>query len=240
MHHPLIIAHRARSQRGIENARTSLQLAADEGADIIELDVRLTLDRKPVILHDAMLGRTTNRRGPIRLIPSPLLNRVRLFNHDELEHIPSMRDVMSIAPESAQLAFHLKSRGAIGPVLQTIRKHGTPGKIWLWTDQMDDIYFATREIPELRCTLLRPAAWTPGRRGEYFRHAQASGARAVSVPSGAVSPELVFQAHQHHLAVFSRIDHVGLLPDLIENGLDGAITSDPGEVASELQRLGYR
>ena len=105
---------------------------------------------------------------------------------------------------------------------------------------MEDVFIATRALPELRCTLLRPAAWTPGRREEYFRDAQASGARAVSVPSGAVSPELVHHAHQHHLAIFSRIDHPGLLPNLVTNGLDGAITSDTAKAVEVLRSLGLR
>jgi glycerophosphoryl diester phosphodiesterase len=240
MQQPLIIAHRAQSQRGIENARTSLRLAADEGADLIELDVRLTLDRKPVIMHDALLGRTTSGRGPVGMVPSCLLNRISLLADDVVEHVPTLREIIAIAPESCQLAFHLKSRRAIGVVLRTIRSVGDPGRTWLWLERMEDIYRATRELPELRCTLLRPAAWTPGRRGEYFHDAQAAGARAVSVPSGAVSPELVHHAHQHHLAVFSRIDHVTLLPELVANGLDGAITSDPKGAYGVLKSIGMR
>jgi hypothetical protein len=151
-----------------------------------------------------------------------------------------LREVISITPESCQLASHLKSRGSIGVVLRTIKSLGTQGRTWLWLERVEDVYRSTRELPELRCTLLRPAAWTPGRRGEYFHDAQAAGARAVSVPSGAVSPELVRHAHQHHLAVFSRIDHTGLLPDLVAKGLDGAITSDPAGAFEILKGLGRR
>lgn len=236
----MIIAHRALTPDGLENSMSSIQMAADDGADLIELDVRLTLDLQPVILHDALLGRTTWWRGPVRLIPSPLLERIDLRASEESHHIPRLREVLRGAPSTAQLAFHLKSRGAIGPVLRTLRKHGDPGRTWLWLERMDDVFRATRVFPELRCTLLRPGAWTPARRREYFQNAQAAGARAVSVPAGAVSQDLVQQAHQHHLLVFSRIDHVGLLPDLIVNGLDGAITTDPAGAIDLLRKSGIR
>lgn len=238
MHYPLIIAHRALTPGGLENSATSIQMAAESGADLIELDVRLTLDLQPVILHDALLGRTTTWRGPIRVIPSPLLRRIDVRDSVEPDRIPLLRDVLRIAPATAQLALHLKSRGAIGPVLRELRKHGEPGRTWLWLERMDDVYRATRAFPELRCTLLRPGAWTPGRRDEYFHDAQAAGARAVSVPPGAVSPSLVHHAHQHHLFVFSRIDDVGLLPELVENGLDGAITTDPAGAITLLRESG--
>ena len=35
------------------------------GADAIELDVRLARDGTPVVIHDAMLDRTTSARGPV-------------------------------------------------------------------------------------------------------------------------------------------------------------------------------
>jgi glycerophosphoryl diester phosphodiesterase len=37
----------------------------DVGADAIELDVRLARDGTPVVIHDAMLDRTTAARGPV-------------------------------------------------------------------------------------------------------------------------------------------------------------------------------
>ena len=39
--------------------------AADAGADLIELDVRLTLDRHAVVIHDRTLRRTTGTRGTV-------------------------------------------------------------------------------------------------------------------------------------------------------------------------------
>jgi glycerophosphoryl diester phosphodiesterase len=41
----------------------AFELAVSQGADAFELDVRLTADGVPVVLHDATLDRTTDRRG---------------------------------------------------------------------------------------------------------------------------------------------------------------------------------
>jgi glycerophosphoryl diester phosphodiesterase len=43
----------------------AFELAVRQGADAIELDVRLTTDGVPVVLHDATLDRTTDRRGSL-------------------------------------------------------------------------------------------------------------------------------------------------------------------------------
>ncbi len=43
----------------------AFELAVRQGADAIELDIRLTADGVPVVIHDPTLDRTTDRRGPI-------------------------------------------------------------------------------------------------------------------------------------------------------------------------------
>jgi glycerophosphoryl diester phosphodiesterase len=60
-----VIAHRGASGSAPENTMAAFELAARQGADAIELDVRLTADGVPVVLHDAMLDRTTNGQGPL-------------------------------------------------------------------------------------------------------------------------------------------------------------------------------
>jgi glycerophosphoryl diester phosphodiesterase len=60
-----IIAHRGASGSAPENTIAAFELAVAHGADAIELDVRLTADRVPVVLHDATLDRTTSGRGPL-------------------------------------------------------------------------------------------------------------------------------------------------------------------------------
>ena len=61
-----IIAHRGASGHAPENTLQAFELAAQEGADALELDVRLSRDGAPVVIHDATLDRTTDRTGPVR------------------------------------------------------------------------------------------------------------------------------------------------------------------------------
>ena len=61
-----VIAHRGASGRAPENTLEAFELAAAEGADAFELDVRLSHDGAPVVMHDATLDRTTDRTGPVR------------------------------------------------------------------------------------------------------------------------------------------------------------------------------
>lgn len=49
-----------------ENSLEAFRAAHELGADVIELDVKLTADNVPVVMHDATLDRTTNCDGQVR------------------------------------------------------------------------------------------------------------------------------------------------------------------------------
>lgn len=60
-----VIAHRGASGSAPENTLEAFDLAARQGADAFELDVRLTADQVPVVIHDRTLERTTGRRRSV-------------------------------------------------------------------------------------------------------------------------------------------------------------------------------
>ena len=57
---PLIIAHRGDSFHAPENTLEAARLGWEAGADAWELDVQLTRDGVPVVIHDESLLRTTD------------------------------------------------------------------------------------------------------------------------------------------------------------------------------------
>lgn len=52
----LVIAHRGAKGVAPENTLRAIQLAADQGAEWVELDVMLTADEVPIIFHDPVLS----------------------------------------------------------------------------------------------------------------------------------------------------------------------------------------
>ncbi len=63
---PLILAHRGASAYAPENTVAAFRLAHELGADGIELDVQLTRDKIPAVIHDDTVERTTNGKGRVR------------------------------------------------------------------------------------------------------------------------------------------------------------------------------
>ncbi len=62
----LNLGHRGASAYAPENTLAAFNLALDMGADGVELDVTLTKDGVPVIIHDDTVDRTTDGHGPIQ------------------------------------------------------------------------------------------------------------------------------------------------------------------------------
>ncbi|HEY8882223.1 MAG TPA: glycerophosphodiester phosphodiesterase family protein [Dermatophilaceae bacterium] len=60
---PLIIAHRGSSRDLPEHTLKAYLRAIDEGADVLECDVRLTADSHLVCVHDRKVNRTSNGKG---------------------------------------------------------------------------------------------------------------------------------------------------------------------------------
>lgn len=66
---PRIMAHRGSSGISPENTMEAFQQAVRDGADILEMDVRMSRDGEIVVIHDESLDRTTNGSGPVLRLP---------------------------------------------------------------------------------------------------------------------------------------------------------------------------
>lgn len=70
----VVIAHRGASEYAPENTHSAFRLAIDMQAEMIELDVSLSKDGVPVVVHDETVDRTTDASG---LVSSFTLEELR-------------------------------------------------------------------------------------------------------------------------------------------------------------------
>ncbi|MFK7899051.1 MAG: glycerophosphodiester phosphodiesterase [Myxococcota bacterium] len=61
-----VIAHRGASAHAPENTLPAFDLAIEQGATEVELDIRFSADEAIVVFHDDTLDRKTNRTGRVR------------------------------------------------------------------------------------------------------------------------------------------------------------------------------
>lgn len=101
--------------------------ALDAGADGIELDVQLTRDGVPIVLHDTTLDRTTDGRGAVRSLS---LRQVRRCDAGSWfdpsfsgELVPTLEEVLCWAGTRLRLNLEIKDAAAAGAVLDLQRKY---------------------------------------------------------------------------------------------------------------------
>ncbi|MDQ3181559.1 MAG: glycerophosphodiester phosphodiesterase, partial [Acidobacteriota bacterium] len=62
---PLVIAHRGGAGNSPENTLFAFKRSVESGVDVLELDLRSTIDGELVVIHDAKVDRTTDGTGAV-------------------------------------------------------------------------------------------------------------------------------------------------------------------------------
>ena len=96
-----VTAHRGDSKNAPENTMAAFQVALDNQADIIEIDVRQTGDGKYIVLHDENLHRTTNVDAKVGLLSYDFIKNidagVKFSEEYKGEPIPLLEEVLLFA-----------------------------------------------------------------------------------------------------------------------------------------------
>src|SRR3970040_2158507 len=106
---PLILGHRGASAYAPENTLAAFRRALELGADGFELDVTLSADGVPVVIHDDTVDRTTDGSGPVanltlaQLKQLPAGFRARFGTEFAGERIPTLEEVVARLGQRALL-----------------------------------------------------------------------------------------------------------------------------------------
>lgn len=137
---PLVIAHRGASGLAPENTLAAFSLAVALGADGVELDVQMSADGRPIVMHDARVNRTTNGTGNVSRLRFEQLQRLdagawfdkrrsrrprvramidRLYAeagaaspHYSGEPVPSLDDVLSLLKPNSLERIYVELKGS--------------------------------------------------------------------------------------------------------------------------------
>jgi glycerophosphoryl diester phosphodiesterase len=134
---PLVLAHRGASAYAPENTLSAFKLAIEMGADGVELDVTLTQDGIPVVIHDDTVDRTTNGKGAAKdltLAQIQQLDASYKFDKYRSEKIPTLAQVLQAIAKTHIVNIELKSTtlktdGIEAATLAVIEETGTAGNI---------------------------------------------------------------------------------------------------------------
>ncbi len=160
---PLVFGHRGASAHAPENTLAAFQLALEQGADGIELDVRLSRDGEVMVLHDGRVERVTGQPGALADLTRAEIQRLdagSLFSPAFAgERIPSLTEVFETFGD--QLLYDLEIKNFAAPqngletrVLALIRRYRLQQQVLISSFNPFAVRFFQRKLPEAPSGLL--------------------------------------------------------------------------------------
>ncbi|MEV7568321.1 glycerophosphodiester phosphodiesterase [Streptomyces tanashiensis] len=222
----IAVGHRGDPYRVRENTLPSIASAIERGADTVEIDVRLTKDGVPVLLHDDTLKRLWGHDRPLSGLSHELLRELTGGA------VPTLRDALLTAGDH-RLMLDLPggNEDSVRTIVRTVRECGAGERV----------YYCAGAVAMLQVRAADPAAeialtWTslaPPRRVLL----DAVRPRWLNYRFGLVSRELTERVHRDGLLVSAwTADTRRTMRKLIGNGVDSVTTNRVDALAAVLRR----
>jgi len=129
---PLNFAHRGARRQAPENTLPAFTRALELGADGVELDVQLSADMVPVIIHNGTVNATTDGSGQVAKLSLDALRELDAGSHLSAEfagtRIPTLDEVFELIGRRLLINVELKDFKLNSPlpeiVIDRVRAHG--------------------------------------------------------------------------------------------------------------------
>lgn len=122
----VVIGHRGASAYYPENTMSAFKAAYEMGAEMIELDILLSRDGIPVVIHDETLERTTNGAGKVADHTYEELSKLDAgtwFGEEHAgERIPSLEEVLQFAKGKVAVNIEIKTEAVSDKLENGIEK----------------------------------------------------------------------------------------------------------------------
>ncbi|MBI4383415.1 MAG: glycerophosphodiester phosphodiesterase [Nitrospinae bacterium] len=243
-----IIAHRGDSSLAPENTLAAIGLAWDRGADGVEIDVRLSKDRRIVAVHDETAKRAAGKNWAIASHTLAELQTLDVGGRKNREwsgeRIPALDEVLAVLPADKKLIVEIKCGEEILPVLEDVlARPGNPEKrVALAGFSLTVMSRAKKLFPNIPVYwnakfARRFGAWRPAA-DDLIHKAGDAGMDGLSLKAcGAITSRLAHKAKHASLSLHVwTVDSPALAKTMAHLGVDSLITNHPGWIRAELTK----
>ncbi len=233
-----IIAHRGNSSGAPENTLEAFRQAVNIGAHGVELDVQLSRDGVPVVIHDETLERTTDGTGAVAAHSAAEITALSAglwFDPPFPAARPSTLDDVLDALSPTGLEIHLELKTANHPypglaeaVAALVRRRALADRVMISSFNHHTLLEVQRCAPELSL-----AALVYGRMIAPWEYAVRHGFQGLHPEYRSVDAELAGNCRERGLALRAyTVDDPEAARRLMNLGLDGIMTNVPGRILS--------
>jgi glycerophosphoryl diester phosphodiesterase len=219
---PVIIAHRGASFEAPENTLASVNLAWEQNADAVEIDVYLSTDNKIMVIHDKDTKRTA---GEKLVVKESMASDLRKLD------VGSFKSPDYKGENGTEILPFLK---------ESFIKSGKIDQLVIISFDFDVVAGAKKIIPEV------PVYWLHFNLvGEYntkwIEKAKEADLDGLNFRYKGISEEFIKSVHDANMEIYAwTVDDPEEAAKLSGFGIDGITTNRPGWIRKELDKISGR
>ena len=243
--YPRLVAHRGGGSLAPENTMAAIRLGQSLGYRMHEIDVKLSQDDVPLLLHDEVLTRTTNGKGRAADLPWSQLRVLDAGGWHSVEFrgepVPSYEEVVKQF-RSKDTACHVEIKPTPGFDRHTGSKvalesrrlwEGAPQPPVFSSFSFEALMAAKEAAPEIRrgwlVSQFTDADWPRLEKLE---------AASLHTNHKNATPELVRELHARgYKVMLYTVNEVDTAQRWLDAGVDGMFTDNLGEFAAKFRTL---
>ncbi len=224
-----IVAHRGASSHAVDNTLASYRLARQQGAHMIELDIRKTSDGHPLVYHDGTLA----INGCEQRVERMTLAQALAIPLAQNEHIPSWESVLDLCRNlnmGIYVEFKDTDAAVTAHVVRTLKQAGLLEASVLFGPRPDHVFYVRELEPGARTAFsYRNASIDP------LLIARACNATGLNLawedypdPCALITPEWLQRVRAANLRIMSwHEEREPIMRQLVALGIDDLCTNDP-------------
>jgi glycerophosphoryl diester phosphodiesterase len=249
----LIVAHRTSPPYAPENSLAGIQVTFEQGADAVEIDLRMSLDLRAFLMHDNTMRRTTGWPLPIELTPSGIVRKQRLrgpasppagsqplapaaTDHASAEPPPTLGEAIDALPAGRLLAVDVKTPWSIVALARAVSQRSIAPRTLAWCSSALVVRYAVRSMLGVEVAYYKDFEDGPSNL-EFIGKAARIGAQAVSLDWRGLNRDVVAAAHALGLKVYSWHKEYPITAEKLDTGLDGLITDHPARSRATIEAI---
>lgn len=216
----ILLGHRGAPAELPENTMRSFRRAVELGADGVELDVQLTRDGVPVVIHDETLARTTGVPGAVADVTWAEIRALRTGG----EPVPRLEEVAAWAAEAGVfLNVEIKAAAATEAALRAVAAAGITERVLVSSFDPEVVARTGARLPAVPRYLLTEA-WDAA----ALDAARSSGAQGVCLMEQAATTAALAELSTLALPVVVwTVDAPARIAELLRARVAGLITNHP-------------
>ncbi len=151
-HKFIIVCHRGDHTVFPENTLKGYEMAINDGADYVEIDLRTTKDAKLVSMHDGTVNRMTDGKGNVRDLTLAEIENLKVKPRTKEDtatyKVPTFEEILKLCKDRIYIYIDFKEASA-SQTLETLKKFGMEKQVLVYINQPSQVTDWRKTYPQM-------------------------------------------------------------------------------------------